>query len=263
MRAVTKRDDDDDDDDDDDASRARRWEESFLSSSSAGQQVLLASTVSYSSPVEYTYGEGEVTSMTTPSTVMYQQQLASDVFVDVIKTSRARRRELSGYESRVVRFFKPDQSTVLVRWRAEWGGSGGESGGKRKGGTAVEGQTKYRLRPAEGSPGSEKQVISSVEETWDFSSRGTDRVRFLEALGFCMAHAPPPLGPLPVLDFLPAVKLAAWQALKDDPNYGGNLIREELDVITVNAVIAFGALCFSTSLLMVEVISICVFGKVL
>ena len=206
--------------------------------------------MTYSSPVEYTYGEGEVTAITTPSTVMYQQQLSSDTFVDVFEASRAKRRELSGYESKIVRFFKPEPNTVLVRWRAEWGGSGGGVGGGREGGTAVDGQTKYRLRESES-----RQVISSVEETWEFSSQGSERVRFLQALGFCVAHTPPG-ATLP--NVLPAVKLAAWQALKDDPNYGGNLIREELDVITVNAVIAFGALCFSTSLLFIEILTILV-----
>lgn len=257
------------DDDDDDDVRARVWEESFLGSGSSAQR--LAPVVTYSSPVEYRYGEGEVsTSMSTPSTVVYQQQLAKEEFVDVFKTSRARCERLRGYELRVVRFFKPEPSTVLVRWRAEWGGSNGSgngssnSGGGGGGGgwellgnlgstTTVDGQTTYRMRPG-------SEVICSVEETWDFSSRGSDHVRFLQALGFCMAHAPPGVpGVLPDA-FLPAVKLAAWQALKDDPNYGGSLIREELDVITVQAVIAFVALCASTSFLVLEVLTLALQG---
>lgn len=244
--------------DDGDDARARVWEESFLGAGSSAQR--LAPVVTYSSPVEYRYGEGEVTSTSTPSTVVYQQQLAREEFVDVFKTCRARCERLRGYESRVVRFFKPEPSTVLVRWRAEWGGSsGGSSGGGSEllgnlgGTTTVEGQTTYRMRPG-------SEVICSVEETWDFSSSGSDRVRFLQALGFCMAHAPPGVpGVLPDV-FLPAVKLAAWQALKDDPTYGGNLIREELDVITVQAVIAFVALCFSTSLLVLEVLMLAIQG---
>ena len=213
----------------------------------------LARTVTFSTPLEYRYGEGELTSTNTSSSTAYTQRVRADLLRDVLRSSRAKCLEgLRGYDRKVVRFFKPEPTVVLLRWRAAWGGDG-QAGSKTT--TSVDGQTKYSVVP-EGSG----VTVTAVEETWDFSSTkpGSDRVSFLDALGFALAHAPPDAPAIGILPdgFMPAVKLAAWQALKDDPNYGGQLIREELDVITTQAVIAFAALCVSTALLVVEVFTI-------
>lgn len=46
------------------------------------------------------------------------------------------------------------------------------------------------------------------------------------------AHPCPRLPPPFLRSFVPAVRLAAWEALKNEQDFGGQLIRSEMDVLT-------------------------------
>ena len=57
---------------------------------------------------------------------------------------------------------------------------------------------------------------------------------------------------------MPAIHLAAWEWLKNDPNYGGQLVREELDGLTTQFTVALCGLGVSLFLLTAQIVRLSV-----
>ena len=58
---------------------------------------------------------------------------------------------------------------------------------------------------------------------------------FFNSLAFQLCHIPPELRWWSSAGFVPAYKYAAFEAVKNDPKYGGQLIREEIDLFTMQS----------------------------
>lgn len=165
----------------------------------------------------------------------------------------------------ILRSFQPDPDAYIVRWRISWAKDGRKA--------AAEGSSKYTLDrqvhptvasprrglhghagwPADGAGRGSQGQIARQEDAWELCPSEEDKPPlFRDVLDFALLRVPPGK---PVLAFsLPAIRQAAWEALKDNPDYGGQLTREELDGFTMQMVFACGGLAVSMAFLVGRVL---------
>ena len=73
---------------------------------------------------------------------------------------------------------------------------------------------------------------------------------------FQLCHIPPELKWWSPAGFVPAYKYAAFEAVKNDPKYGGQLIREEIDLFTMQSLYSVLGLGVALTLLAARVLEL-------
>jgi len=199
----------------------------------------VADSVKYSSPLEYQYadGSGAPQAETTQMGVIYSSTVPREQFVAALQAFSQRTQSLRSPGLQILRSFQPDPDAYIVRWRISWAKDGRKA--------AAEGSSKYTL--------DRQGQIARQEDAWELCPSEEDKPPlFRDVLDFALLRVPPGK---PVLAFsLPAIRQAAWEALKDNPDYGGQLTREELDGFTMQMVFACGGLAVSMAFLVGRVL---------
>mmetsp|Transcript_23712 Transcript_23712/g.65793 ORF Transcript_23712/g.65793 Transcript_23712/m.65793 type:complete len:169 (+) Transcript_23712:808-1314(+) len=146
---------------------------------------------------------------------------------------------------KVLRVFQPDPASCIVRWAIAWGRRNEEP-------TTVEGTTQYLLN--------KEGQISSQTDMWEVTAEGGTESRpgesgsslrlYRGSLSVGLARQPPHAARNP----LPAFRLAVWEALKTNPDYGGQLVREEMDMFTMQFLYSCVGLGASVMFLLVRVL---------
>jgi len=186
---------------------------------------LLSERVQYKSPISFEYGGVKPLSDTTQTGATYTCMLKAEDYVAVMKSIKA---EVQGLKP--ARTFRPDVETCIVRWQA------------MAGDTRIEGKSEYKLK--------EGVVVKHTDE-WELivaENSPTGRaVPFLDALAWARSRDAGAGGAFDRT--ISAVRYSAWEALKDSEDFGGQLLREELDLVTDQIMIAFAGLALSFSIL--------------
>lgn len=200
----------------------------------------MGDVVTYSSPLEYQYGsagsEGP-SADTTQLGVTYSSSLSPDELASAMQHIKAGIQSLRRSNLQITRSFQPDPDSFIVRWSVSWLKDGRSA--------LVEGSTKYTL--------DRQGRIAKQEDAWEVTPvEEGEPPEFPDVLDFCLVRKPAAArGPN---SFLPAIRFATWEALKENPNYGGQLTREELDDFTMQMVYACVGLLASLALLLGRVL---------
>ena len=180
-------------------------------------------------------GEAPADARDVPGGSRFLQRLSGDRARAAALAPRERLKAAGG-QFKVVSTFMPEPTKLLVRWTYTEKGDDA---------AVVEGSTTYRLTRDGGA-------IDNVEHTWQVRREGLGEMDVFNVALRQARHQRPPDASV-FAWFAPAVRLAAWEALMENPDFGGQLVRSELDDLTDQAIIAFVALMLSFVLL---------FGKV-
>eukprot|EP00238_Polyblepharides_amylifera_P001625 CAMPEP_0196570900 /NCGR_PEP_ID=MMETSP1081-20130531/1062_1 /TAXON_ID=36882 /ORGANISM="Pyramimonas amylifera, Strain CCMP720" /LENGTH=237 /DNA_ID=CAMNT_0041887591 /DNA_START=218 /DNA_END=931 /DNA_ORIENTATION=- len=127
-------------------------------------------------------------------------------------------KELDAFNMQVTRTFQPDPNTVIVRWRMSW-----LSDTKAM---VISGSTTYRLQTSSG-------LITSINDIWDFEGEKNNEQFFRSCFDFAQCWRPLGVPKLSEQNIPTALKFASWETLKDNELVGGQLDREELDIVTM------------------------------
>ncbi|KAK3268394.1 hypothetical protein CYMTET_23101 [Cymbomonas tetramitiformis] len=187
------------------------------------REALTDDKFSYSAPMNFEVGDGAAAHL------IYMLHLRNNLPKDLDK-----------FETKVTRVFQADPNTVLVRWTQTW-----ENELEDEPTSTVEGSTKYTLVDS---------LIISIEENWEV--KGTPgQSRFAnDVFNFTMAHRPVGESKYSRRYFPEAMKYAAWENFKEDPMFGGQLVREEMDALTMQVFYATIGLALSTVFLMGSIV---------
>jgi hypothetical protein len=200
--------------------------------------------VQYRSPLGYEYvpGRGPEAS-STQANQTFTSKLGAREMLSLLEDTRRRLGRQPDFNLKVLRTFSPEPSLVVVRWEVRFTRRGdlGDSG------VAVQGSSRYRL-DGEGR-------VTLIEETWETEQEGARNQSevFFNSLAFQLCHIPPGLRWWSPAGFVPAYKYAAFEAVKNDPKYGGQLIREEIDLFTMQSLYSILGLGVAVGLLALRV----------
>jgi len=199
--------------------------------------------VSFSSPLQYFYGEpseevSELAESTTQNTIMFGSRVERGRFSRLMNQFEREAKKTKG-ETTVVRCLQVDPSCMVVRWKLVW----------EEDGLQADGSTTYRL----GRSG----LIISQEDTWTTAAKEDAQLEatvaekpFPPIVWFGLSRRP--LDTSPRASWLPALQMAAWEALRDT-DYGSIYIRSEMDVLLNQALIALAALGVAVAALVFEI----------
>lgn len=183
------------------------------------REALTDGKFSYTAPVNFEVGDGAAAHL------IYMLHLRNSLPKDLDK-----------FATKVTRVFQADPNTVLVRWTQTW-----ENELEDEPISEVEGSTKYKLVD---------NLIASVEENWEVKGTPGDSRFANDVFNFAMAHRPVGVSKYSRRYFPEAMKYAAWENFKEDPMFGGQLVREEMDALTMQVFYATVGLALSTVFLM-------------
>lgn len=124
----------------------------------------------------------------------------------------------------VTREFQPEPSKLIVRWTITWENENGPG--------VANGSSTFRLN--------ENGLVAAIEDQWEVVGETGDGEYFGRCFEFALALRPGGMSKLQWESLNTAMKLAGWEALKNSPMYGGQMTREELDVLITQAMYAVG-----------------------
>jgi hypothetical protein len=129
----------------------------------------------------------------------------------------------------VTREFQPEPSKLIVRWTITWEGENGPG--------VANGSSTFRLN--------DDGLVAEAEDLWEVEGETGDGAYFGRCFEFALALRPGGMRKLQWESLNTAMKLAGWEALKNSPMYGGQMTREELDVLITQSMYAVGgcAIC--------------------
>jgi len=181
---------------------------------------VMARKFTYKSPMPYEIGDSPA------GYILYMLHLKT-----------AMKKDLDQYKLEVTRTFSPDPNTVIVRWKMTWQQDGDLA--------CASGSTTYGLNPDE--------LVAKIEDRWTAEGEIGTQPYFAKCFAFSQAWRPYGIGRFSRESLPLATRHAAWETLKEDPNYGGQLTREEMDVVTDQVMLALAGLSASIGLLLMVV----------
>jgi len=150
-------------------------------------------------------------------------------------------KDLDDMKLEVTRVFSPEPASVIVRWTVAWT--------HKNEAATVEGSTTYKL--------SQQGLITSAKDLWTVKGQDSSQNLFDKSFAWAMAFRPPNASKLSWNSLQVAMKFSAWQALKDNPMYGGQMTQEELEALTAQmmyAAVGLGAsLAFLTLVVLAKI----------
>ena len=134
-----------------------------------------------------------------------------------------------GWWVQVTREFQPEPSKLIVRWTITWENENGPG--------VANGSSTFRLN--------DDGLVAAVEDQWEVEGETGDgdyfgASHFGRCFEFALALRPGGMSRLQWESLNTAMKLAGWEALKNSPMYGGQMTREELDVLITQSMYAVG-----------------------